>query len=75
MMTRKDFELIAGAMRDCRVSVANGYPVATSEEERYRDTQRIAVHRAACHELARVLANGNPRFDRSWFLAACGLAP
>ena len=73
-MTRKDYVLIAEAMRRCRISVANGYAVAATDEERARDAQRIAVHRAACHELAFSLNQDNPRFDMRKFLTACGSA-
>ncbi len=71
-MTRKDYELIAAAMRAVRVSAANGYPVATNAAERERDGQRAAIHRAACYQLALSLAQDNARFDRDKFIRACG---
>lgn len=73
-MTRKDYILIADALRRARISVANGYPVACTDDERSRDAQRIAVHRATCHALADALATDNPRFDRAKFLTATGCA-
>ena len=73
-MTRKDYELIAAALRSSRISIANGYPAATNDAERYRDAQRIAVHRAICHKLAESLGAENPRFDRARFLTATGCA-
>jgi hypothetical protein len=73
-VTRKDYELIAAALRATRISIANGYPAATDDAERYRDAQRIAVHRATCYALADALATDNPRFDRARFLTATGCA-
>ena len=72
-MTKKDYERIARAMMATRVSVANGYPVATNEAERERDGQRSAVHRECCYALADTLKAENARFDRARFLAACGV--
>jgi hypothetical protein len=56
-MTRKDYELIAAAMR---------------QADRYceTDNQRRGVQRA-CLTLADVLETDNPRFDRARFLDAC----
>lgn len=59
-MTRKDYILIAAALRDARQ--AN----STAAHE-------IAISDAA-FILARSLANDNPRFDRARFLAAAGVA-
>jgi hypothetical protein len=58
-MTRKDYILIAGALRTVRQAnstVAHG----------------LAIDDAALH-LATRLANDNPRFDRARFLKACGV--
>lgn len=74
-MTRKDYILLADALRRARISVANGYSIASTDAERERDAQRIAVHRATCHSIADALATDNPRFDRAKFLTAAGCAP
>lgn len=55
-MTRKDYELIAAAIR--RASDAPGY----AERNKF-----------VSMELADALYRDNPRFDRSRFLAACGV--
>lgn len=71
-MTRKDYVLIAAALRQARVNVANAYPVACTDEERTRDAQRAAVVRAVALELADALTTDNPRFNRARFIAAAG---
>jgi hypothetical protein len=72
-MKAKDHVRIAQAMHGCRISVRNGYPPAMTREERYRDEQRVAVHRAACYALADALAADSPEFDRRRFIALCGI--
>lgn len=57
-MTRKDYQLIAAALRLARTT----NPTSKAH--------RIALADAAII-LARELANDNPRFDRARFLAAC----
>ena len=54
-MTKKDYELIAGAVKEL---TADYYA---------RDKQDTA------ELFARVLANTNPRFNRTLFLDACGV--
>jgi hypothetical protein len=56
MMTRKDYKVIAGAVYATRT--------ATSE-----DKQGTLTYLE--NQLAFVLANDNPRFDRARFLNAC----
>lgn len=62
-MTKKDFELIAAALRSARVG----------------DNDTIAAKAVynngidnASHRMADALAKTNPRFDRERFLIACG---
>ena len=62
-MTRKDYELIAAATRD---ALHSARPWSEDKEEGIRLTAR---------SIADALAADNPRFDRSRFLAACGVAP
>lgn len=61
-MTKKDFELIAGAVKRQRDSYAPHW-----DANLFRAMDDIARTFAA--ELART----NPRFDRARFLAACGV--
>lgn len=68
-MSRKDYELIANAI------------AATIESIQVDDTgwggngpDRIAGIKAAAVRLADDLADDNPRFKPSRFIAACGLA-
>lgn len=60
-MTRKDYQLIAAAIRDtatvCAPDMANTH----------------ALMRVLTGRLATDLAQENPRFDRAFFLEACGV--
>lgn len=57
-MTRKDYQLIAGALKDALGAVDH--------------PQRVGAVLAA-QELAYRLRNDNPRFETKRFLEACGL--
>jgi len=59
-MTRKDYELIARALK---ISGLNWEDGATPE----------TVIREVAGQLAYTLAQDNPRFDRARFLTACGV--
>lgn len=61
-MTRKDFELIAKAMRAAR----NDY----ADNSLTHSTARRGIDNAIA-ELSYALADTNPRFDRARFVAAC----
>lgn len=64
-MTAKDFQAIAGAIKDARDALLPGLsPGDTSINRAFDSLSR---------DLARVLATTNPRFDRARFLAACGV--
>lgn len=65
-MTRKDYELIAAALRSSRATNYTG-----SEN---RALYNNGVDNAA-HNIARALQRDNPRFDRERFLVACGVTP
>lgn len=67
-MTKKDFEAIAGALRDNRDALSASLPNSDPAL-----VQRI--HAATCGTIARVLAMQNARFNRAKFLAACGVSP
>ena len=61
-MTKKDYELIAGAIK--------------SEYDGMQRLDRIYVREGVFHAaraIAYALASDNPRFDRDKFLAACGV--
>lgn len=62
-MTRKDYEMIADAVRP----VAEGSADAGSKVA-------VAVASAIAENLAQALAHDNPRFDKARFLKACGVA-
>jgi len=62
-MARKDFELIAAAVRD-QLDAARSD--AAAEHAR-------AYLGALARDLAHEFANGNPQFDRTRFLNACGV--
>ena len=64
-MTRKDFELIADAIRD---SIINYRTVDRSHLD-----EPAAMYYAVVAELSGALARNNPRFDRARFIAACGI--
>lgn len=61
-MTRKDYQLIADAMRNASTPAA----LVQRDADCYRQQ-----HTKDCHALADALARDNPRFDRGSFLAAC----
>lgn len=64
-MTKKDYELIARALRDTML-----IDIASADELR----GATKATRSACARVAAALATENPRFDRARFLAACGVA-
>jgi hypothetical protein len=70
-MTRKDFELIAAAIRDARPLT----PVneCSTETGRHRLQAAHAALDNAATFLAERLQQQNPRFDRARFVAACEL--
>jgi hypothetical protein len=65
MMTKKDFELIAGALLEARPPSGDGddNPLRRFAFERWQRT---------AWSVCRALASTNPRFDRGVFMAACG---
>ena len=64
-MTKKDFELIAAALKEARMH----WIIAETPDA---DSFRAGLY-AAAKELAHALSTTNPRFDRERFLAACGV--
>ena len=67
-MTRKDFEALAEAIRDCQNALVVSVP-AESRPVVLQTTRSMAL------DIAKVCAGQNARFDRSRFLAACGMGP
>lgn len=63
-MTRKDYELLAAALRSSR---ATNYTNSAN-----RALYNNGVNNAA-HNIARALRRDNPRFDYVRFLVACGV--
>jgi hypothetical protein len=71
-MTRKDYEIIAAAIRATRERID---ATTCSETEKWdRQLQQRGVRRAAAH-IADALHEDNPRFDTARFLTACGFGP
>lgn len=64
-MTRKDFELIAAALKEARDQVP--------QTDTLHHTCELLGHSTAARVLAYALAKTNPRFDRERFLKACGV--
>lgn len=64
MMTRKDFEEIAEAIR------LNAHVVGRSEDF---DNGAYYAGCSIARDLVRVLKRSNPRFDAKKFLSACGI--
>jgi hypothetical protein len=62
-MRRKDFELIATALKDSRVLLMVGAPGAAQQ------------HRQCCIFVAAYLAAHYPAFNRERFLRDCGVQP
>lgn len=60
-MTRKDYELLAGAIRYA-INLNTYHPEAQ---------QRLSAIDSVINEIAACLANDNPRFDRERFAMAC----
>lgn len=65
-MTRKDYELIAGAVSRSRMA-------KTLDADAKRRGAAEDALRLVAIDLAATLAHDNPRFDRDRFLKACGL--
>lgn len=65
-MTKKDYELIAKAIRDTQARINAGSIAKNSLLDQLRGVRRTAAH------LSDALAVENPRFDAGRFLAACG---
>lgn len=64
-MTRKDYVLIAEALKHARDQIpATGEHVA----------HELLGNSSSARSIANALADDNPRFDRARFLQACGVA-
>lgn len=67
-MTRKDYELIAAAIRRSSTYFQSSMFFPVSEKEQ---TERRAMLRHVTESIADRLADENPRFDRARFIDAC----
>ena len=67
-MTKKDYELIAEAIKQCAWFYGCGIPLIA--ELRTPES----VLRGVAMELVESLAADNPRFDQERFMAVCGVA-
>jgi len=65
-MTRKDYILIADALKAAK-------PIPAHQLPDYSERAAIESHRNAVHSICAALSDDNPRFDRERFLKACGL--
>ena len=65
-MTRKDYIVIAAALRAAR-------PHWTTDAGREFEAAPLQTHRLSCECVADALGQDNARFDRSRFLVACGV--
>lgn len=65
-MTRKDYEALAGALKEAR------YHVLTRNAPEDSAAVGFGID-AAAKEIALVLAKDNPRLNRERFLQACGV--
>jgi hypothetical protein len=63
-MTRKDYELIASALRSSRLHLPSNDERQAGAKDQWETT---------VEEVADDLERENPRFDRNKFLTACGL--
>lgn len=66
-MTKKDYELIAGAIyRSVRVT-------QWTNKNRVKREAELKALRLVATDLASSLAHENPKFDRKRFIEACGI--
>jgi hypothetical protein len=73
-MTRKDYVMIAAIVRELLADIEReSAPMAVCDRTRFFTAgERLGVRNATLR-MAQVLANDNPRFDRTRFIEACGL--
>lgn len=79
MFTKKHFEAVAGALRSAGEIVADvdertGDGLDDIKEEA-RECGLAEGVEVVAHEMARVFAHSNPRFNKARFLRACGVLP
>lgn len=73
-MTRKDYILIADAIRELLADIEReSGPMAVCDRTRALMAGEHLGVRHAASRLADQLRQDNPRFDRTRFMAACGL--
>jgi hypothetical protein len=65
-MTRKDYVMIAGIIKDCNL-------IPTLNKNKENGLIQADMLFTVASQLAYKLEQDNPRFDRKMFLTACGL--
>ena len=65
-MTRKDYVMIAGIIKDCNL-------IPTLNKNKENGLIQADMLFTVASQLAYKLEQDNPRFDRARFLAACGV--
>ena len=74
-MTRKDYVMIAAALRETLAHIAsNGDSERLSDNGRTFNSGEQSGMRYAALRVMEALANDNPRFERETFLKACSLS-
>jgi len=71
-MTKKDYELIAQSLQIAKPNWDNA-PYEYTMNDVYK-TGRLHAWENTCETLAQNLEHANPKFNRSKFLASCGLS-
>lgn len=71
-MTRKDYELIAKAIRDSQMD-PDEYEGEMPDDVASEFEGAATQHKQTAYDVCRALAEANPRFDRDKFLRACGV--
>jgi hypothetical protein len=65
-MTRKDYVMIAGILKDCNL-------IPTLNKNKEEGLIQADILFTVASQLAYKLEQDNPRFDRAKFLTACGV--
>lgn len=71
-MTKKDYIALADAFRLARVQVGTVSQTINKTNAKTEKAERFAID-SCVFNVATVLANDNPAFDRARFLTACGV--
>ena len=72
-MTKKDFELIALAIKELNSKLGRDYLQAQTKDEVNRVAYAMTGVNLTAEHIASALATTNERYDRERFLMACGV--